>query len=61
MAALIIVVATTVAFGILFGGFIAVCGSIRRVDKHGSLQKAPTPLRHLTGAYAARWDASPYV
>jgi hypothetical protein len=61
MAALIIVVATAVAFGVLFGGFIAICGSIRRVDKYGSLTKAPTPLRHLTGAYASRWDASRYV
>jgi hypothetical protein len=62
MAALIIIViATAAVFGVLFGGFIAICGCIRRVDKYGSLQKAPTPLRHLTGAYASRWDGARYV
>lgn len=62
MAALIIiVVATAAAFGVLFGGFIAICGGIRRVDKHGSLQEAPTPLRHLTGAYASRWGGARWV
>jgi hypothetical protein len=61
MAALIIVIAFATVFGILFGGFIAICRSIRRVDKYGSLQQAPAPLRHLTGAYSSRWDSRRYA
>jgi hypothetical protein len=59
MAALIIVIAIAAVFGILLGGFVAICRGIRRLDKHGSLQQAPASLRHLTGAYAARWDRRP--
>jgi len=58
MAALIIIAAATVALGVLFG---VICGGIRRVDKYGTLKKAPTPLRRLTGAHAARWDGSRYA
>jgi len=58
MAALIIVAAATIALGLAFG---VICGGIRRVDKYGTLRKAPTPLRRLTGAHAARWDGSRYA
>jgi len=58
MAALIIVAAATVTLGVLFG---VVCEGIRRVDKYGTLRKAPTPLRRLTGAHAARWEGSRYA
>jgi hypothetical protein len=61
MAALVIVIATAAVFAILFGGFIVICGGIRHVDKHGTLQKAPTLLSHLTGAHAARFDTPHYI
>jgi hypothetical protein len=57
MAALIVLFAITATSGILFGGFVVVCGSIRRTDKWGTLRPETTlPHRHHMFAFASRWD-----
>lgn len=57
MAALIVIVAIVAVSGILFGGFVAVCRSIRRADKWGNLHpETSMPNRHNMLAYASRWD-----
>jgi hypothetical protein len=60
MAALIAFIIIIVAIsGILSGGFLAVCGSIRRTDKRGHLRpETSMPHRHHMLAYASRWDDS---
>jgi hypothetical protein len=59
MAALIAFIIIIVISGILAGGFLAVCGSIRRTDKRGLRPEAPRPYRHLMLAHASRWDDNP--
>ncbi len=57
MAALIAFIIIVALSGILSGGFLAVCGSIRRTDKRGQLRpETSMPHRHHMLAYAARWD-----
>jgi hypothetical protein len=57
MAALATFFIIAVISGILFGGFLAVCRSIRRTDKRGSLRPETTmPHRRHVLTYAARWD-----
>jgi hypothetical protein len=57
MAVLIVIAAIIAVSGILFGGFVAVCGSIRRTDKWGNLRpETPMPQRRHMLAYASRWD-----
>jgi hypothetical protein len=57
MAALIVIAAIIAVSGILLGGFVAVCRSIRRTDKWGNLHpESALPHRHHMLAYAARWD-----
>jgi hypothetical protein len=57
MTTLVALAAITVVTGILLGGFIAACRSIRRTDKWGTLRpEALSPQRHHMLAYAARWD-----
>jgi hypothetical protein len=55
MATLIVIAAIVAVSGILFGGFVAICGRIRRTDKWGNL-RSETPYRHHMLAYASRWD-----
>jgi hypothetical protein len=57
MAALIVLAAIITISGILFGGFMAVCGRIRRLDKWGTLRPETLTLRHHHMlAFASRWD-----
>jgi hypothetical protein len=57
MAALMVFGAIIAVSGILFGGFVALCRSIRRTDKHGTLRpETLTPQRHHLLAHASRWD-----
>jgi hypothetical protein len=55
MAALIVIAAIAIVSVILFGGFMAICQSIRRTDKWGNLRQE-TPYRHHMLAHASRWD-----
>jgi len=55
MAALIAIAAVIAVSGILFGGFVAICWSIRRTDKWGGLRSEPAPYKPHRLAYAARW------
>jgi hypothetical protein len=55
MAAFVVLIAMTVVFGVAFGGFLAACRSIRRVDRRGTL-RPPALQRRVILAYAARWD-----
>ena len=58
MAALITLLFIIVVIsGILAGGFLAICGRIRRTDKWGNLRpETSMPHRHHMLAYASRWD-----
>jgi hypothetical protein len=57
MAALIAFIIIVAISGILSGGFLAVCGTIRRTDKRGHLRpETSMPHRHHMLAYASRWD-----
>jgi hypothetical protein len=57
VAAFIVLVSIVALSGILFGGFVAACRSIRRTDKWGTLRpETLTPHRHHMLAYASRWD-----
>jgi hypothetical protein len=57
MAALVVLFIVVAISGILFGGFLAVCRSIRRIDKWGNLRpETSMPHRHHMLAYASRWD-----
>jgi hypothetical protein len=59
MATLIVIAAIVAVSGILFGGFVAICRSIRRTDKWGNLRPETTmPNRHHMLAYASRWDSN---
>jgi hypothetical protein len=58
MAALIVIAAIIVVSVILFGGFVAMCRSIRRTDKWGKL-RPETPYRHHMLAYSSRWTTAP--
>jgi hypothetical protein len=61
MAALVVLAVIALAFGILFGGILAISWAIRREDKHGGLTgRAPNwscqGARRVTGMHAARWE-----
>jgi hypothetical protein len=56
MAALITFFIIVTISGILSGGFLAVCGRIRRTDKWGHLRpETSLPYRHHMLAHASRW------
>jgi hypothetical protein len=62
MASLIIIALVTVAFGVMFGAFLAISFAIRRDDRiRGSLRfGAPShstkAARSLVGMSSSRWD-----
>jgi hypothetical protein len=57
MAAIIVIAAIIAVSAILFGGFVAICRSIRRTDRWGNLRPETTmPSRRHMLAYASRWD-----
>jgi len=56
-----IAIASAVAFGVLFGAFLAISFAIRREDKIGTLTgRAPSracqSARHVAGFHRLRWD-----
>jgi hypothetical protein len=57
MSAIVVLVAITAIAGLLLGGFVALCGGIRRVDKYG-IRRPETlaPHRDPLFAYTARWN-----
>jgi hypothetical protein len=57
-----ITIGITVAYGILFGAFLAISFAIRREDKVGTLVgRAPDwkckSARHVAGFHRLRWDS----
>jgi hypothetical protein len=57
MTALVVIAVIITITSILFGGFVAICRSIRRRDKWGNLRpETLAPQRHHMLAYASRWD-----
>jgi len=53
LAVLIVLAAISV---ILFCRFMFICGSIRRIDKRGTLRPESLNPRHHMLAFASRWD-----
>jgi hypothetical protein len=59
----VIAIATSAAFGILFGAFFRICYIINREDRHGTVVgSAPTracmSARHIAGWHRLRWDTT---
>jgi hypothetical protein len=57
-----ITIGITVAYGILFGAFLAISFAIRREDKVGTLvgrapSRACQSARHVAGFHRVRWDS----
>ena len=63
MASLVtIAIASSVAFGVLFGAFLAISFAIRREDRVGTLTgRAPSracqSARQVAGFHRLRWDS----